>query len=394
MDIAQVQQGLKRDGIDGWLVCDFRRSNEPGLRVMGVPSSTMLTRRVAYWIPAQGSPVKIVNKIEPHHLDHLPGDAIQYCRWQEYEKALGSVLPGASRVAMEYSPNNALPYVSTIDAGTVELIRSFGCEVVSSADLLQQFLSVWDDHKLETHRHAARVVQETVDSAWGMIRKALAAGETLYEAQVKDFMLARFADAGCITDAGPICAVNAHSADPHYVPASEGSAPIRPGDFVLIDLWCKKDVPRATYADICRVAVAGASPTERQKAVFDCVLEAQAAALQLVKTRNAAGERIEGWEADQAARDVIDDGGYGEYFIHRTGHNIDESDHGDGTHLDNFETHDTRALIPKTCFSIEPGVYLPGDFGVRLETDVYIHQDGRVEVTGGLQHAIVTLAGG
>ncbi|SCA64062.1 hypothetical protein SCG7086_BT_00060 [Chlamydiales bacterium SCGC AG-110-P3] len=391
MDIAAVQEQLQKKRIDGWLLFDFRRCNEPGLRILGVSSTTLLTRRLVYWVPVQGVPLKIVNRIEPHHLDHLPGETRNYSSWQEYHEAIREAVTGTKRVAMEYSPDNALPYISTVDAGTVDLVRGFGCEVVSSAALLQQFSGVWDFHKLETHRYAALVLQKTVEAAWELIGQTLAAEETIHEASVQRFILDRFAERGCVTDAGPICAVNAHSADPHYVPSEQTSSPIQPGDFVLIDLWCKQDVPSAAYADICRVAVAGGVATRKQKEVFNCVLAAQAASLSLIKQRFQAGERIEGWEADQAARDVIETAGYGEFFTHRTGHNIDESDHGDGTHLDNFETHDTRALIPRTCFSIEPGIYLPNHFGVRLETDVYLHESGKVEVTGGLQQELLLL---
>lgn len=382
MNVNTVQKAIRKAGVDGWLLYDFRHNNELACRFLGLGPEVMLTRRFFYWIPATGTPQKIVSVIEPHHLDHLAGDNLIYHSWQQLEKYIAHVLTGHRTVAMEYSPRNGNPYVSKVDAGTVELVRALGVEVVSSANILQQVTGLWDEEKLRLHREAARVADRVVEEAWQWIASGL---RTDYG--VQQYILERFAEAGCITEGAPICAVNADSADPHFCPTAATAKSIRSGDFVLIDLWCKKDVSRATYADICRVGVCG-QPTAKQQTIFGIVKHARDAATQLVRERFAAAKPLMGWEVDQAARDVIDAAGYGEHFTHRTGHNIDESDHGDGTHLDNLETQDRRLLLPRTCFSIEPGIYLPGEFGVRLEYDIYVHEDGHIEINGGVQEEL------
>lgn len=388
--MKDVQGELRREGISGWLLYDFRRSNALACRFLEIPEGQLLTRRFFYWIPAVGECVKIVQRIESHVLDHLPGRAVAYQTWQELEEALGACLRGAKKVAMEYSPRNAIPSVSKVDAGTVDLVRSFGVEVVSSANILQQYTNVWNGQKFKWHLQAARVLDTLAAEVWKKIERAFKNREIITEFHVQQFMLQRMEEQGCVTADAPICAVNAHSADPHFSPEEAGSSPIQPGDFVLIDLWCKVDHPDAPYADITRVA--SSRPTEKQRAVFETVKLAQHEATQFVRDRFAAQKLTQGWEVDQVCRDVIDRAGYGAYFVHRTGHNIDTTDHGPGTHIDNFETHDDRLLLPSTCFSIEPGIYLPGEFGVRLEYDVYIHPEGRIEVTGGQQTQIHSLA--
>lgn len=287
---------------------------------------------------------------------------------------------------MEYSPRNALPAISKVDAGTVELIRSLGVEVVSSANLLQ---SRWDEHKWQSHLAAAAALDAIAAETWEWIPRRLTDGLTEYA--VQQFILERLAARDCLSDDPPICAVNAHSADPHYVPPKEGSAGIQKGDFILIDLWCRKRGEGTVYADITRVGVAAQKPTARQEEIFGIVREAQEAATDLVRERFAQKRPLMGWEVDQAAREVIQRSGYGDFFIHRTGHNIDMRDHGPGAHMDNYETHDDRVVLPLTCFSIEPGIYLPGEFGVRLEYDLFVHADGRCQVTGGIQTGIETL---
>lgn len=389
--ISHVQELLSQADLDGWLLYDFRHSNDLACQFLELGADAFMTRRFFYWIPRQGAPVKIVHGIEDKVLVHVPGEKIRYRTWQELEKAIQDTLKGARKVAMEYSPRNALPYVSKVDAGTVELVRSFGVDVVSSADLLQPFTSVWNEKKLKSHLVAAAVLSQVADQVWELLSHSLKGGKFLTDYQVQQFMLERFAAHQCIAQDAPICAVNAHTADPHYIPVQERAVLIKPGDFVLIDLWCKKNEHEAAYADITRVAVAGQYPTNHQQTVFDIVRRAQKAATELVRTRFAEKKPLRGWEVDQAARDVIDEAGYRDYFIHRTGHNIDVQDHGPGAHMDNYETHDDRLVVPGTCFSIEPGIYLPGEFGVRLEHDVFVHKDGRVQVTGGEQDQIVCL---
>lgn len=389
--LKDVQQALHAQGIDGWLLYDFRRTNPLACQFLEIPPERLLTRRFFYWVPAKGTPVKIVHAIEDKSLEHLPGDTHRYQTWRDIESLIGVALTGSKQVAMEYSPRNAIPYVSKVDAGTIDVIRGFGVDVVSSADLLQKFTSVWDAPKLLSHRKAADVLCQAVDDAWKYIESCLRDNTALTEYDVQQFIVEQFAKNGCISADLPICAVNAHSADPHYVPGKNASSVVRRGDFILIDLWCKQDIPRAVYADITRVGVAAAEPTKRQQQIFSVVKAARDAATDLVRERFRQKQPLRGWEVDQAARDVIVEAGYGEFFIHRTGHNIDETDHGNGANIDNFETRDERLLLPGTCFSIEPGIYLPGEFGVRLEYDVVVHLDGSVEVTGGIQDEIVTM---
>jgi Xaa-Pro aminopeptidase len=264
-------------------------------------------------------------------------------------------------------------------------------EVVSSANLLQNFISQWDEVKLKAHLDAAEVLNKVADQTWEMIKNSLNEGKFLTEYAVQQFMLERFTYHGCETADAPICAVNQNSANPHYAPCREHSAPIKLDDFILIDLWCKKKRPEAVYADITRVGIAAEKPTQRQVEIFNIVREAQRKATEFVIESFKANRPIRGWEVDRQCRDLIQAAGYGDYFIHRTGHNIDVNDHGNGAHIDDYETHDDRYLLPRTCFSIEPGIYLPGEFGIRLEYDVFIHPDRQVQITGGEQDEIVCL---
>jgi Xaa-Pro dipeptidase len=373
------------------LFYDFRRSNDLACKLLEVPQSRLLTRRFFYWIPQKGEPVKIVSAIEDKILQHLPGNTKIYRTWQELESFIGQAVKGLKKVAMEYSPRNAVPYISKVDGGTIDLIRSFRVEVVSSGDILQEFTNVWDEHKLKTHLAAAEILNQTVDKVWEYLSQSLKLGRSVTETEVQKFILREIEENGCITADPPICAVNENSADPHYSPRLNHDRIIKPQDFILIDLWCKQDLDGAAYADITRVAVADSSPTKDQKLIFDIVRNAQKAAVQFIEQRLKAHQSILGWEVDQACRNVIEKAGYGANFIHRTGHNIDESDHGNGTHLDNYETQDERELLPGTCFSIEPGIYLPERFGIRLEHDAYIHLDFQLQITGGIQNEITCI---
>jgi Xaa-Pro aminopeptidase len=392
--ISDVQKALQKSGWDGWLLYDFRRSNDLACRFLEIPKETLLTRRFYYWIPKTGEPVKVVHRIESHGLDHLPGKNHLYSSYEELENVLQTILQGHSHVAMEYSPRNAIPTVSKVDAGTIDLIRSFDISIESSANLLQHYTSVWTPEQFDLHSAASEVLQETVEKAWQKIGRAIKNQEEINEWDVQRFILSEFERNGCISDDPPICAVNANSANPHYAPARHTAKQLQAGDFVLIDVWCKKDVPNAVYADTTRVAVIADSPTKRQQEVFDVVKAGRNAAIELLKNRLKEGKPVMGWEVDQACRDVIAAAGYGSNFTHRTGHNIGERDHGDGANIDNFETKDFRLLLPGTCFSIEPGVYLPGEFGVRLEDDVYLDLDGKnMHLTKGLQQEIFCIKG-
>lgn len=384
--IIAARDSIINSGLDGWLLYDFRRTNDLACRFLEIPKDTLLTRRFFYWIPKAGEPVKVVHRIESHVLDHLPGKMIVFSSYEELEKTLESILKGSSKVAMEYSPRNAIPTISKVDGGTIDLIRSFGVTIESSADLLQPYTSVWTPEQFKSHVAAAEVLQKAVESAWKLIAKTVKNHERICEADVQKFILDEFERNGCIADDPPICAVNANSANPHYSPPAVGSQDIKAGDFVLIDVWCKKNTPHAVYADITRVGVIGPMPTKKQQEIFGIVKAGRDAAIALLRERLKSGEPVMGWEVDQACRDVIDAAGYGQYFTHRTGHNIGERDHGDGANIDNFETKDFRRLLPGTCFSIEPGIYLPGEFGVRLEDDVYLDLNGKdLHLTEGLQ---------
>jgi Xaa-Pro aminopeptidase len=324
-------------------------------------------------------------------LSDAPGDILTYLKWQELEAQLAQALKGAKTVAMEFSPRNAIPYLSKVDAGTVDLIRSFDVEVVSSGSFLQYYTCVLDEEQLKMHKQAADFLDKVVADAWQKIADSLRTGQKINEYQVRMFIADQMTAHGFTTQALPICAVNAHSADPHFEPKKEGSTEIKKGDFILIDLWCKKNHPKAVYGDITRVAVADHTATAKQKEIFSIVREAQKAATDFVITRYAKEEILKGYEVDQVCRKVIDQRGYGPYFTHRTGHNIYTEDHGPGACIDSLETQDMRELIPQTCFSIEPGIYLPNEFGVRLEYDVYLGADRKAYVTGGVMEEILVL---
>jgi Xaa-Pro dipeptidase len=389
--IQDVQKHLIKNKFDGWLLYDFNGINPLARDFLEIKPHAMITRRYFYWIPAKGDPIKILHVIEPHVLSDLPGDPLFYLKWQELEAQLGKVLKGTKTVAMEFSPRNAIPYLSKVDGGMVDLIRSFQVEVVSSGSFLQHYTCVLDGEQLNMHVEAAHLLDQVVGEAWEKISTSLRKGTQINEYQVQQFVSDQILARGFMADAFPICGVNANSALPHFEPSREGSSEIKKGDFILIDLWCKKKHPRGVYADICRVAVADTVATEKQKEVFSIVRAAQRAATEFVISRYAKGESLKGYEVDQVSRKWIEEKGYGKYFTSRTGHNIYTNDHGPGAHIDSLETQDLRELIPHTCFSIEPGIYLPGEFGVRLEYDVYLGDQGKVHVNGGFQDSILTL---
>jgi Xaa-Pro dipeptidase len=383
-DLDAIQSALRTFGLDGWLLAEFRGANVLARRVLGLDDGAMSTRRLYYAIPAHGTPRKLVHRIESAMLDHLPGEKTVYLRWQELEQGLASLVAGMTTVAMEYSPRNANPYVAKVDAGTVELVRSFGPEVVSSGDLVQRFEATWDDDQWHAHRQAEIVTTSAYDRAWDLIAGRTRHGGSVGEAEVQAAIVAFFRECGLTCDHPPIVAVGPHSGDPHYEPDPANDTPIRRGDFVLIDLWAKLDKPRSVYSDLTRVGFVGDSVPQKYKAIFDIVARARDAAIAAVTDAYAVGQPIRGWEVDAAARRVIDEAGYGPYFVHRTGHNIGQEDHGNGANMDDLETHEERLVVPRTCFSVEPGIYLP-EFGVRLEVNVFIGGDGSVNVTGGLQ---------
>ncbi len=373
--VAAVQQALREQAsIDGWLFYDFRGSDPLSYRVLLLDPSTHVTRRWYYWIPAEGVPRKLLHRIEPHVLDRLPGETDLYVSWEQQRRLLARLLQGRRRIAMQYSPLNAVPYVSRVDAGTIELIRSFGVDVVSSADLIQAFEAVWTDRQLESHQYAAAALRRIVDEAFDHVRDAVTKGRGLTEYGLQQFILARIREAGMVTSSAPIAAVDEHSADPHYGPGPTGSAVIARDNLVLIDLWAKQAAAGSVYADITWTAFAGREVPSRHREIFDLVRQGRDAALNFVRMQVQGGHRPFGYEVDAACRNVIHAAGYGDRFVHRTGHSIGEEVHGNGANIDGLETQDTRRLMPRTCFSIEPGIYLPGEFGIRSELDVYVSE--------------------
>jgi Xaa-Pro aminopeptidase len=390
--VAAIQQSLREtDALDGWLFYDFRGSDPLAYRVLLLDPTRHVTRRWFYWIPATGEPAKLLHRIEPHVLDELPGSDQRYVSWEEQRAHLSSLLQGRRRVAMQYSPFNAVPYLSRVDAGTVELVRSFGIEVVTSADLIQCFEAVWTDAQLESHRYATESLRKIVDQAFAYIATSITKERTLTEYGLQQFILARIHDAGMTTSSAPIVAVDEHSADPHYGPVESRSALIVRDNLVLIDLWAKQTKPGSVYGDITWTGYTEKRVPSKQRSVFEHVRRGRDAALAFVQERVAAGHFPYGWEVDDVCRSTIRDSGFGDFFIHRTGHSIGEEVHGNGANIDNLETRDNRRLLPRTCFSIEPGIYLPGEFGIRSELDVYV-SDREVLVYGQpLQTEIVPL---
>lgn len=371
--MLEIQRALReQEGLEGWLFYDFRGSDPLGYRVLLLDPTMHVTRRWYYWIPAEGTPQKLVHRIEPHVLDALPGHSHAYVSWDQQRQLLERLLSGSRLIAMQYSPMNAVPYVSRVDAGTMELVRSFGVEVVSSGDLIQLFEARWTDRQLESHQYAASALRRIVDEAFGHVGEILSKGLNLTEYGLQQFILSRIREAGMITSSSPIAAVNAHSADPHYAPPVAGSATITRDDLVLIDLWAKQAAAGSVYADITWTAYAGSTVPEKHRTVFSIVRQGRDAALNYVRTQMLAGQRPFGYEVDSACRLVIQAAGYGAQFVHRTGHSIGEEVHGNGANIDGLETQDTRRLMPHTCFSIEPGIYLPGEFGIRSELDVFL----------------------
>lgn len=390
--IALIQQALQETGgLDGWLFYDFRGSDPLAYRVLLLDSGQHVTRRWYYWIPASGEPVKLFHQIEPHVLEELPGHGQSYVSWEQQHSMLSSLLRGRHRIAMQYSPFNAIPYLSRVDAGTVDVIRSFGVDVVTSADLVQRFEAVWTDQQLESHRFAATALRRIVDETFAHVGTSISKGHALTEYSVQQFILARIHDAGMTTSSPPIVAINAHSADPHYGPTESGSAPVARGNMLLIDLWAKRTEPGSVYGDITWTAYTGAQVPEKHRLIFGHVKRGRDAALSFVREQIAQGRFPFGWEVDEVCRCVIREAGYGDFFIHRTGHSIGEEVHGNGANIDNLETRDGRQLMPRTCFSIEPGIYLPGEFGVRSELDVYVSTQEALVYSEPLQTEIVPL---
>jgi Xaa-Pro dipeptidase len=381
-DLERVQGALREFEIGAWLLYDFRGTNVLACRVLGIAEQEAGSRRWFYLVPAEGEPRKLVHVIEDSMLDHLPGRKSVYLRWQELEAGVQSLVSGSGTVAMEYSPAGGNPYVAKVDAGTIELVRSCGVEVVSSGDLISAFEATWDDEQWQMHQQASAHNDAAFGVAWQTIAEGVRSSGGIEESHVRAAMMDHFAACGMTTYHPPIVARGPNSGLPHYETGTGDETLIREGDFVLIDSWAKFDRPRAVYTDLTRTGYVGESVPEQYTKIFDIVSAARDAGIAFVKNAFAAGSAIRGGEVDDVVRAVIEQAGYREFFTHRTGHSIGQETHGNGANIDNLETRDERRLLRRTCFSIEPGIYLP-EFGIRSEVNVYIDSEGRVYVTGG-----------
>jgi Xaa-Pro aminopeptidase len=394
MDIPSLQRALAEQDLDAWLLYDFHGQNPTAVNALGL-AGHMLTRRWFYLVPRAGEPVALVHAIEVGSFPRdIPGARRAYASWQSLRAALGELLGALrprARIAMEYCPEGAIPYLSRVDAGTLELVRTYGVEVVSSAELVQLFLCRWDDAQVESHARALAAIDAAKDAAFARIGEAQRKGETILETQVQKLLMDRFAQGGLETDHPPIVAVNGHAGDPHYEPSDRTPTPIRKGDLVLIDLWARETGPRDVYADITWVGFCGDDPPAKLREIFEVTTGARDVGLATVEQAHRDGKVLEGWQVDRAVRDFIARHGYGDRFVHRTGHSIGTSVHGDGANLDDLETHDTRRLVPGLAFSIEPGIYLPDEgLGVRSEIDVVLSASGP-KVFGKIQRELVRI---
>ena len=390
VNIKAIQSALAEQKLDGWLFYDILHRDPIAYRVLGLEHA-LAKRRWFYLIPAKGAPRKLVHRIEAGTLDPLPGEKYLYAAAEELEKNLKKLIGRAKKVAMQYSPKNQIPYISLVDAGTVEMIRAAGCKVVSSADLVQQFEAAWSPAQLESHRAAGLLVDKITQAAFAEAARRLRARETFREYDLQQWMVGEFAANGLTSDSAPIVAVGQHSGDPHFEPRPDGSSEIREGDLLLLDVWAKMAAPDSVYYDITWVGYLGAQVPPKYAKIFRIVRDAREAAVSFVSDNIKRGRVIEGWQVDKAAREVIRKAGYAKYFVHRTGHNIGQEVHGAGANMDSLETRDVRRILPHTCFSVEPGIYLP-DFGIRSEVNVYVHDD-HAEVTGPSQTEILNLLG-
>jgi Xaa-Pro dipeptidase len=388
MNLEAIQAAVREAGHDGWLFYDHHHRDPIGERILGLDPKAHITRRWYYFVPATGEPRKLVHRIEQGRLDSLPGAKGVYSSWQELAGGIEAMLGGARRLAMQYSPNNAIMYVSMVDAGTVEFLRGLGKEIVSSADMVSQFEAVLTEEQIASHGVAQKAIDGILAEAWQTIGQRVRNGG-VNEHDMVAWLSEAMRRQGLVWENGPNVSANANSSDSHYEPTAETCAPIREGDFVLIDIWGRVDDPESMYYDITWTAVVGREPTDREQLVFTTVRDARDAAIQTVERAFAEGRAISGFEADDAARAVINEAGFGPYFTHRTGHNIAHEIHGPGAHLDNLETHDERRILPNTCFSVEPGIYLP-EFGVRSEVDMLTAPD-KAWVTGMVQRDLVRI---
>lgn len=385
--LKEIQAAIREQGLDGWLLYDFRGINVLAQRVLELPREAAQSRRFFYFIPAAGEPKKLVHSIERWTLDSWPGEKTIYLSWQSLRQGVCDILKGvktngpAAKIAMEYSPMGNIPYVSRVDAGTIDMVRQCGVEIVSSGDLINHFEARWTEEQRKDNFEVARIVRGVVDSAFAYIKENVLARRRITEYDLQQYMNEVMKRVG-FPAGWSIVAADSNSADPHYGPSKERSAEIKEGSFVLFDFGTRANKPNSTMTDITWVGYVGSSVPEKYVKIWNIVKGARDAALEFMRKSFAEGKTIRGYEVDDVARKYITERGYGEYFIHRTGHNIGREVHGSGTHMDGLETYDDRKILTRTSNSIEPGIYLMGDFGVRSEIDVYITDDGKVVVTG------------
>lgn len=382
MSIPVIQDAIQAAGLDGWLFYDFRGSDPLAYSILGLPADAFRSRRWFYFVPARGEPTRIVHAIETGALDALPGAKKIYLPWQQLHQLLRETLAGHPRIAMQYSPNNNIPYVAKVDAGTIELIRSFGVEIATSADLVSQFEATLTAEQLNSHQRAANELGHIVQAAFAEVGRRLRAGQPTTEFDIQQWIVARFAEAGLGAAHDPIVAADAHSADPHYEPTATAASPLRAGQWLLIDAWCKENRPGSIYADITWTGWLGREVPAEQLRIFEIVRDARDAAVRHVQTELSQGHTVRGCDVDDACRAVIQAAGFGDFFIHRTGHSLHTAVHANGANIDNLESRDERKLLPRTMFTVEPGIYLPGRFGVRSELNVFVADATTAYVTG------------
>ena len=388
MDLTTIQSALRQANIEAWFFYDHHHRDPIAYRVLGLPENLMVTRRWFYLIPAKGEPQKLVHKIESHHLDSLPGEKQMYAAWPELADGLKRLLGDCRNIAMQYSPNNGVFTISLVDGGMLELIRSFDKNIVSSGDLVALFEATWSEEQIKTHFAARDSIDAVTAEAFKEICRRVRNGGT-NEFEIQQWIMEAFRRENIVTSDPPVVAVNANSADPHYSPTSSRSQPIRQGDFVLLDIWGKKNVPNAVYYDITWTGFVGHSPSDKMHEIFHKVRAGRDAGIKFVQDSIASDKPISGWQVDDPVRENISKAGYGKYFVHRTGHSIGTEVHANGANMDNLEVHDERRILPNSCFSIEPGIYLQ-DFGVRSEVNMLVRSN-RAEVTGRIQTELVII---
>jgi Xaa-Pro aminopeptidase len=389
MNLAEIQAALKEEGLDGWLFFDHHRRDPLAYRVLKFTPNSIVSRRWYYFVPAHGEPAGLVHKIEAQTLSELPGAMSTYAGWNDMVDGIRKLLSASKRIAMQYSPECAVPYVAMVDAGTIELIRGLGVEIATSANLVQHFEARWSKAQFDGHTEAGRRVDRVRREAFERIGAKLRASEHVTEWDIQQFIATRFREEGLFTDHGPDVAVNANASNPHYEPKQHSASNIKPGDVVLIDMWAKLDQADSVYYDITWMGFCGQQAPSAMERVFNVVREARDRAIRCAQHAVAAKRELCGYEVDDAARSFIREQGFAEYFFHRTGHSIGTEVHGTGANMDNLETHDERKVIPGTCFSVEPGIYLP-EFGVRSEVNVYV-DELTARVTGEKQETIVLI---